>query len=107
MAVESDAEGINSQNEHAKMLLRLKSTNEAKEILDDLVWKSRETLGDDHPVTLRVMATFGDSLLELGFPDGALQIHETVLKLRREALGDTHPETDESRRRVAELQQLP
>ena len=107
MPTESDAEGINSQNEHAKMLLRLKATVEAKEILDDLVWKSRGTLGDDHPVTLRVMATFGDSLLELGFRDGALQTHEMVLMLRRRALGENHPETDESRRRVAELQRSP
>jgi len=107
MAVEPDAEALNSQNEHAKMLLRLKATNEAKELLDDLVWTSRQTLGDDHPVTLRVMATFADSLLELGFPDGALQGHEMVLMLRRKALGDNHPETHESRRRVAELQQRP
>jgi hypothetical protein len=107
MAVQPNAEDINGQNDHAKMLLRLKATDQAKEILDDLVWTSRQTLGDDHPVTLRVMATFADSLLELGFPDAALQGHEMVLALREKALGDSHPETDESRRRVAELQQRP
>jgi hypothetical protein len=105
MSVEPNAEEINSQNEHAKMLLRLKATDEAKEILDDLVWKSMQILGEDHPVTLRVMATFADSLLDLGFPDGALQGHEMVLTLRQRALGENHSETDESRRRVAELKE--
>jgi len=55
------ASEIERANERVQALLAERETSEAKELIDKLVQTSRQLLGDDDPVTLRVMTTFGDA----------------------------------------------
>jgi hypothetical protein len=96
-------EWIDYQNEHIQELLTQGKLDEAKEQVDELVWASRDQLGDEDPATLRVMTKFADVLQRLVYTDGARQGYQMVLDLRRRVLGEDHPETESSRRRLIAL----
>jgi hypothetical protein len=96
-------EVIEQRNRDVRTLMAQGELVEAKELMDQLVSTSRDVLGDDDAVTLRVMTTFADLLFALGHPDGARQGHQLVLDTRRRVLGEHHPETQSSRARLAEL----
>jgi hypothetical protein len=97
------ASEIERANDRVQALLAENETFEAKELIDKLVQTSRQLLGDDDPVTLRVLTTFGDALLAMGYSDGAHDTYQMVLDARRRILGEHDPETESSRRKLAEL----
>jgi hypothetical protein len=94
---------IDERNEHIQELMAQGQLDEAKDLVDQLLQASRDLLGDEDPVTLRVMTTFADVLLAQGHPDGARQGYQMVLTFRRRALGEDHPETESTRRKLTAL----
>jgi hypothetical protein len=64
--------------------------------------KSHPSLGDEHPQTLRSLASLGRTYYEMGRLNEARELQERALQARRRVLGAGHPDTEETEHQWAE-----
>ena len=80
--------------------------NEAAKLQEEVLQKSKEILGDDHPSTLTSMNNLASMMYrQQGRLDEAANLEEEVLQKRKEILGDDHPGTLTSMNNLAETYQ--
>lgn len=77
----------------ANTLFLLGNYKDAHEAFLHLRARRSESLGEDHPDTLRAESNIARTLSALGRYDEALRIEEGVWEKRRRLLGDEHPKT--------------
>jgi tetratricopeptide (TPR) repeat protein len=68
-------------------------TQDALEIMEQVVQLRKAKLGEDHPDTLRSMHNLAVWYSEAGRRSEALQLTEQVVQLRKAKLGEDHPDT--------------
>ena len=71
----------------------LDNNAEARQLLSDTFHRSRRTLGDDNPITMRSAALLGLVLGSLGEQQQALRLLEAAFARSRQVQGEDHPET--------------
>lgn len=84
---------LTSANALASLLSIMGRFDEAREILLDTRERLRRTVGDEHPVSIRVGGTLGGVHRRTGDLAGAEREWSHSLALRRKVFGDDHPET--------------
>jgi TIR domain/Tetratricopeptide repeat len=75
---------------------------ETEPMLQSVVRGYKESLGSDHPDTLRSMNHLAINRGDLGDLQGARELHRQVLAARRRILGNEHPDTLDSINDLAE-----
>ncbi len=66
---------------------------QARDLDEDTLTRSRRVLGDDHPDTLISASNLANDLRQAGEYEQARQLDEDTLTRRRRVLGDDHPDT--------------
>ncbi|KAJ7798192.1 P-loop containing nucleoside triphosphate hydrolase protein [Mycena olivaceomarginata] len=64
-----------------------------EKLLEGVLEKQKQVLGDDHPDTLRTMGNLAWTYLDLGEHQKAKELNLTVLEKQKQVLGDNHPDT--------------
>jgi uncharacterized protein HemY len=81
------------RNARIKALQREGRLADIEPILQEVLAERQDTLGDDHPDTLKSISTLGRLLQVQGKLGEARPLFERALAGRRRALGDAHPYT--------------
>ncbi|KAJ7300706.1 hypothetical protein DFH08DRAFT_725072, partial [Mycena albidolilacea] len=64
-----------------------------EKLLEGVLEKQKQVLGDNHPDTLRTMGNLAWTYSDLGEHQKSKELNLTVLEKRKQVLGDTHPHT--------------
>ena len=75
--------------------------HDALQLTEPVVEKSKRTLGDEHPDTLRSIYNLALWYSEAGRQQEALELMEQVVEVNKRTLGDEHPDTLRSMRTLA------
>ncbi|KAJ7754810.1 hypothetical protein B0H16DRAFT_1458849 [Mycena metata] len=65
----------------------------AKELLEEVLQKQKQFLGEDHPDTLLTMGNLASSYSPLGEHQKAQKLKSVVLEKQKQLLGEDHPDT--------------
>ncbi|KAF8195187.1 P-loop containing nucleoside triphosphate hydrolase protein [Mycena galopus ATCC 62051] len=94
LAVEMDAEvALLFRQWYGLIFWEAGKYNQFEKLLEEVLEKQKQLLGDNHPDTLRTMGNLANTYSALGEHRKAKELRVTVLEKQKQLLGDNHPDT--------------
>ncbi|KAJ7747774.1 hypothetical protein B0H16DRAFT_916814 [Mycena metata] len=102
LAVQMDAEvALVCKNQYASIFQEDGKYKQAQTLLEEVLEKRKQLLGDNHPGTLDTMDRLANSYSHLGEHQKAKELQFIVLEKRKQVLSDNHPDTLHTMGRLA------
>ncbi|KAF8195195.1 P-loop containing nucleoside triphosphate hydrolase protein [Mycena galopus ATCC 62051] len=94
LAVEMDAEvALVFREQYGLIFWEAGKFKQSEKLLEEVLEKRKQLLGDNHPDTLRTMGNLASTYSDLGEHQKAKELKVTVLEKLKQLLGDNHPHT--------------
>ncbi|KAJ7735165.1 P-loop containing nucleoside triphosphate hydrolase protein [Mycena metata] len=94
LAVQMDTEvALTFRSQYALIFWEGGKYKHAEELLEEVLQKQKQFLGEDHPDTLFTMGNLGNSYSALGEHQKAKELISVVLEKQKQFLGEDHPNT--------------
>ncbi|KAF8195144.1 P-loop containing nucleoside triphosphate hydrolase protein [Mycena galopus ATCC 62051] len=94
LAVQMDAEvGLVFRKKYELVFWEVGKYKQSEKLLEEMLEKQKQLLGDNHPDTLRTMSNLANTYSSLGEHQKAEELNVTVLEKQKQLLGDNHPDT--------------
>ncbi|KAJ7742628.1 hypothetical protein B0H16DRAFT_1022404 [Mycena metata] len=94
LAVQMDAEiALTFRYQYAFIFWEGGKYKHSEELLEEVLQKQKQVLGEDHPDTLHTMGTLANSYSDLGEHQKAKELRSVVLEKQTQFLGNDHPDT--------------
>ncbi|KAJ7716536.1 hypothetical protein B0H16DRAFT_456748 [Mycena metata] len=102
LVVQMDAEvALVCKNQYASIFQEDGKYKQAQTLLEEVLEKRKQLLGDNHPGTLDTMDRLANSYSHLGEHQKAKELQFIVLEKRKQVLSDNHPDTLHTMGRLA------